>query len=132
MPSRPTPRFVFGNQCNGHRGSDVFPYGILEGMMEPHFTFFDQTGPNTMSNRDLVHLFHPSVNALPFIYDNFEWPHCSAQGWDFNDLFADGAKPEETPKSKDFNWGLFPRGERYMPLYGENSLKKRADELAEE
>ena len=67
----------------------MFPYGILDDLMTPHFTLFDETGPNTRSNRELVHLFDPSVNALNYIYDNFEWPHCAEQGYDMNDLFAD-------------------------------------------
>ncbi|CAN0362543.1 unnamed protein product, partial [Laminaria digitata] len=71
--------------CYGHRGSDVFPYNILTDLITPVFTFYGITGPNTISNREMIKIFDPSINALPFIYDNFEWPHCAAQGYDFKD-----------------------------------------------
>lgn len=64
-------------QCNGHRGSDIFPYDIMTDVMTPQFTFYGKKAPNTMKNRMLIKLFDPSENALPFIYDNFEWSHCS-------------------------------------------------------
>lgn len=78
-------------QCYGHRGSDVFPYGILSEVMTPEFTFYGKTGPNTINNRDMVHLFDPRVNALSYIYDNYDWDHCTAMGWDMNDLFDPAA-----------------------------------------
>lgn len=93
-----SPRLSFNfplSQCIGHRGSDVFPYGILSEVMTPQFTFWGKTGPNTINNRDLVHLFDPRVNALSYIFDNFQWEHCTESGWDFNDLFADSALKEQ-------------------------------------
>lgn len=69
----------------------MFPYTILADEMTPLFTFWGETGPNTINNRDMVHLFDPRVNALSYIYDNFEWTHCAESGWDFNDLFSEEA-----------------------------------------
>eukprot|EP00903_Cladosiphon_okamuranus_P011690 g10995.t1 len=73
--------------CVGHRGSDIFPYGILTDFITPQFTFYGKKAPNTLRNRMLVKLFDPSENALPFIYDNFEWSHCADMGYDFSDFF---------------------------------------------
>lgn len=64
-------------QCYGHRGSDIFPYGILSDLITPQFTFYGQKAENTLQNRALMKLFDPKENALPFIYDNFDWSHCS-------------------------------------------------------
>lgn len=64
----------------------MFPYGIMENVITPQFTLWGKTGPNKLSNRDMVHLFDPRVNALSFIYDNFQWDHCTDLGWDMNDL----------------------------------------------
>lgn len=64
-------------QCYGHRGSDIFPYDILTDLITPQFTFYGKKAPNTLQNRALVRLFDPNENALPFIYDNFDWSHCA-------------------------------------------------------
>lgn len=67
----------------GHRGSDVFPYGILDEIMTPQFNFYGKVGPNMLNNRELVHLFDPNVNGLSYIYDNFDWEHCTESGYVF-------------------------------------------------
>ncbi|CAM9515381.1 unnamed protein product [Scytosiphon promiscuus] len=83
--------------CYGHRGSDVFPYEILGDTINPEFTFYDRKGVNTLQNRQLIKLFDPSENALPFIYDNFEWSHCEDLGFDFSDFF-DTSTMQSGPK----------------------------------
>ncbi|CAM9840116.1 unnamed protein product, partial [Sphacelaria rigidula] len=66
--------------CTGHRGSDVFPYDILEEEFTPQFNFYGEFAPNTRTNRELVLLFDPRVDALPYIYDNYDWEHCTDSG----------------------------------------------------
>lgn len=50
----------------------------MSDVITPQFTFYGKKAPNTMKNRMLIKLFDPSENALPFIYDDFEWSHCAA------------------------------------------------------
>ena len=49
----------------------------MEDMLTPQFTFYGTKAPNTRQNRMLIKLFDPSENALPLIYDNFDWSHCA-------------------------------------------------------
>lgn len=137
-PLPPYPKHLNTRQCTGHRGSDVFPYGIVEDLMTPHFTFFGETGANTYSNRELVHFFDPTVDALNYIYDSFEWPHCAAQGFDFNELFADSSDEERGRHSEnpsraeglDLDFGVFVQGEKREQLYGKSSLQERVQRAA--
>ncbi|CAN0329747.1 unnamed protein product, partial [Hapterophycus canaliculatus] len=70
---------LFGDTCLGHRGSDVFPFGLLDN---------DSNGfevITTLTNRELLAEFDPRVNSLPYVYDTFKWEHCSDDGFDFDD-----------------------------------------------
>ncbi|CBJ33496.1 tyrosinase [Ectocarpus siliculosus] len=111
--------------CNGHRGSDIFPYDIMTDVITPQFTFYGKKAPNTMKNRMLIKLFDPSENALPFIYDNFEWSHCSEMGYDFSDFFdtstmksgpkGTAASDEEKSESTRVEgFGLFKQGDIHL------------------
>lgn len=75
----------------GHLGKDVFPYGLSfgEDSLAPMFTFYGKTGPNTHTNREVLTFFDPRKDALPYIYDNFNWPHCSELGYDLHDLLPE-------------------------------------------
>ena len=33
------------------------------------------------TNIELYENLHPKNRELPYVYDNFEWPHCTAQGY---------------------------------------------------
>eukprot|EP00752_Nemacystus_decipiens_P012221 g10835.t1 len=114
--------------CYGHRGSDIFPYDILTDFITPQFTFYGKKAPNTLQNRAVIRLFDPSENALPFIYDNFEWSHCADMGFDFSDFFdtntmkygpKGGPGASEAKKGKPGHvdgFGLFEKGRSHrMP-----------------
>lgn len=57
--------------CWGHNFGDVL---VWENLIESN------TGPYT--NEDLWNIFDPTIdNEVPYVYDNFEWPHCEAEGY---------------------------------------------------
>ncbi|CAM9893269.1 unnamed protein product [Pylaiella littoralis] len=130
--------------CYGHRGSDVFPYDILSDLITPQFTFYGKKAPNTMQNRQLIKIFDPSENALPFIYDNFEWSHCAEMGYDFSDFFnpstmksgpkGSAASREEKEKpGRVHGFSLFESGRSHRnpgfdpPVAVQNILEERAE-----
>ncbi|CAM9305494.1 unnamed protein product [Ectocarpus fasciculatus] len=132
--------------CYGHRGSDIFPYDIMTNTITPQFTFYGKKAPNTMQNRMLIKLFDPSENALPFIYDNFEWSHCESMGYDFSDFFdtstmksgpkGTAASEEEKAKtSRVEGFGLFEKGGIHQqpgfdpPVVVKKMLEEREERL---
>lgn len=89
---------LYSDKCVGHRGSDVFPFGILK-----HDTadFNVRTGikgnpmqGNIFTNREILEAFDPRQNKLNYIYDNFEWVHCAADGFDLRDIIKAPHSPE--------------------------------------
>jgi len=64
--------------CSGHNPADVLPWAIaLDG----------QTAPTTYSNSDLLSFLDVTGEyQLPYLYDKFEWTHCSDQGYNFNEI----------------------------------------------
>ncbi|CAM9874878.1 unnamed protein product, partial [Hapterophycus canaliculatus] len=68
---------IDGDDCNGHRGSDVFPFGLLRNTSDG----FEGAGRgNNFTNRELLARLDPRINALSYVYDNFKWTHCSEDG----------------------------------------------------
>ncbi|CAM9627145.1 unnamed protein product, partial [Pylaiella littoralis] len=72
----------YGDTCSGHRGSDVFPFGLLDTDIDG---FTVKTGVrgnldtgNTFTNRQLLQAFDARSNSLSYVYDNFKWTHCEA------------------------------------------------------
>lgn len=92
---------LFGDSCVGHRGSDVFPFGITNDD-DPGFQIRtqikSQPAGNTLTNRELLEALDPRENKMSYIYDNFMWPHCAKDGYDFNEAWrlseadSDGAR----------------------------------------
>lgn len=86
---------VFPNDCVGHAGQDVFPFGLVDNDVDD---FRVQTGikgnarrgGNVLTNREVLESFDPRNNALPYIYDTFEWPHCEADGYNMGDAWRAG------------------------------------------
>ena len=82
---------MYGDTCVGHRGSDVFPFGILTsdragfGVQTDMLTQ-DGTGVG-MTNRQVLAAVDPRLNNLTYIYDNFKWDHCAADGHNFDALW---------------------------------------------
>jgi len=56
--------------CYGHNPDNLQPFTNLFG--ESTDTFY--------SNIELYKLVHPKSQALPYMYDSFEWPHCELVG----------------------------------------------------
>lgn len=53
-----------------------------------------EEGGNTVANRDLVKLLDPRINSMNYIYDNFEWDHCAADGINMDDAWSSLPNPE--------------------------------------
>lgn len=74
-------------QCTGHRGSDVFPYGMLADIMTPEFPLGKVSAANKLTNRELLGALDPAKPSVPYIYDNFQWPHCLEEGINMADAY---------------------------------------------
>ena len=68
--------------CQGHDRGDVLPFTEL---------FDAHDGP--YSNKELLNLMDPSMSSSPYIYDNFEWPHCLDEGYSI-DLMTQNGIPD--------------------------------------
>ena len=83
---------MYSETCVGHRGSDAFPFGILESDIEGFdvevgMLAHDGTGVG-IPNRDVLAAVDPRVGNVTYIYDNFKWEHCAADGYNFDDLWV--------------------------------------------
>lgn len=119
---------LYGEDCTGHRGSDVFPFGLLDSD-EDGFTIKtgirgNQELGNTLSNREALQAFDPRSNSLPYVYDTFKWTHCEADGVDFDAAWeTDKTKAKSSPKKRP----SFKEGEFRSPRYsGMQEMKERA------
>ena len=89
------PISVYSEDCVGHRGKDIFPFGLLEADVND---FTVQTGikgnvpggGNVFTNREALAGLDPRINALPYVYDTFKWTHCEADGFNMDDAWAVG------------------------------------------
>eukprot|EP00903_Cladosiphon_okamuranus_P007185 g6977.t1 len=77
--------WVSDSTCVGHNEHDVQPFHDLfleervsgrEGEESSEVT----AAKKFYTNGELYALLHPSKMDLPYVYDNFEWPHCDEQG----------------------------------------------------
>lgn len=83
---------LYADDCPGHAGSDIFPFGLLDS--DP--TGFDvKTGirgnplvGNVLTNREVLAAIDPRLNNLPYVYDTFEWAHCATDGYNFDDAWS--------------------------------------------
>lgn len=113
---------LYGDYCMGHRGSDVFPFGLVDGS-----TFLPRTGIrgdtyNTRTNREILELLDPRINSMSYVYDTFKWDHCKADGYDFDDAWAGDNLTGEKPIWKD--------GEPRLPLY--SGLRELRQKIADD
>lgn len=91
---------VYSDSCIGHRGSDVFPFGLLNNLSSItirsgiHYPWDSGNGNRSersgLSNREVLEALDPRINTLPYVYDNFEWPHCEEEGLNFDDTYFSG------------------------------------------
>ncbi|CAM9529630.1 unnamed protein product [Ectocarpus sp. 12 AP-2014] len=80
--------WISDSTCVGHNADDVQPFHDL--FLEEHEGEPDvigsaggeSVGPlkGYYTNAELYDLLHPAGMQLPYVYDNFAWPHCDAQG----------------------------------------------------
>ncbi|CAM9270816.1 unnamed protein product [Choristocarpus tenellus] len=75
-------------ECLGHRGSDIFPFGFRETTTKiVPVRLWGETAVGQFTNREVLKALDPNVNALPYLYDTFTWPHCEKVGFDFHDAW---------------------------------------------
>lgn len=111
---------LYGDSCTGHGGSDVFPYGMLEGETDD---FTIKTGirgneehGNRLTNREVLSALDPNFNSLPYVYDTFEWAHCAVDGFDFDDAWGGGSAQVNT-NNKPTKRPAFEEGASRPPMY---------------
>ena len=93
IPSVEKELSIYGDSCVGHRGSDVFPFGILSDDgpgfdVQTGIISQDGTGVG-LTNREVLAAIDPRLNNVTYIYDNFKWDHCTADGYNFGDLWIE-------------------------------------------
>ena len=83
---------LYSDSCEGHRGSDVFPYELLSSdaddfIVRTGITGNPDDGGNIFTNREALAAFDARTNSLPYVYDTFKWLHCEADGYNFDDAW---------------------------------------------
>lgn len=73
--------WISDSTCFGHNEEDVQPFHDLfleEAVSEREGEASSEvpTAKNYYTNGDLYGLLHPGEMNLPYVYDNFAWPHC--------------------------------------------------------
>lgn len=84
-----------GADCLGHRGSDVFPFGLLERdstdfEIKTSLRNNPVTG-NNLTNREVLQALDPRFSSKNYIYDSFTWEHCAADGVLFKDIWENAS-----------------------------------------
>lgn len=66
--------------CEGHN-----PYDLTEWVTHYENKADGEWVSSYLSNGEIFHLSDPTKSSyhLPYVYDNFEWPHCDLAGWKF-------------------------------------------------
>lgn len=54
----------------------------------------DLNGNGVVSNEEFYDITDPSLDNIDYIFDNFEWPHCTEE---LNPLIGDGARADDDP-----------------------------------
>lgn len=54
-----------------------------------------------LTNREILAALDPRANSLSYVYDKFEWSHCEADGYDFNDAWDD--TEQSPPAARPFS-----------------------------
>lgn len=65
--------------CYGHNPDDLQPF---QGLFGEDYDDDDLGTARFYSNMQLYNLLHPENEDNPYVYDNFEWPHCNMLGYD--------------------------------------------------
>jgi hypothetical protein len=79
----------FQDDCSGHHKDDTLVFGDVDG--------------HPFTNGEYYDYLNPKESNTPYVYDNFEWKHCAALGYDIAqrplDDDAAQAEAEENGKS---------------------------------
>jgi hypothetical protein len=67
--------------CYGHNPEDLQPFNKNLFMEEAEDGYVEDLS-KFYNNAELYIQLHPTNPKLPYAYDNFDWPHCSAIGMD--------------------------------------------------
>ncbi|CAM9642571.1 unnamed protein product [Ascophyllum nodosum] len=92
-------------ECFGHRGMDVFPYGLLDDDGDDFEVWTGIRGSgvgNTLSNREVLAAFDPRFNSMNYIYDTFKWTHCEQDGVYMDDAWGDTSSMVEATDHRFF------------------------------
>ncbi|CBN79225.1 TYRosinase family member (tyr-4) [Ectocarpus siliculosus] len=122
----------YEESCFGHHGSDVFPFGLLDTdtdgfEIKTGISFNSATG-NELTNREALQAFDPRINALPYVYDTFNWEHCAADGYDFGDAWQSSTKKSKSTSARPAFEDGVPRAPMYsstLKLMAEGKAKRR-------
>lgn len=73
------------HQCVGHNPQDLQPFHSMFPEWDAERAELEGAKPPSIktyyTNADLYDLLRPDESDLPYMYDNFAWPHCSVSGW---------------------------------------------------
>merc|ERR1712146_705317 len=58
---------LYGQSCSGHRSDDLIPIEVFD---------WRDSKLKLFSNADYYQLADPSQSHLPYIFADFNWPHC--------------------------------------------------------
>ena len=59
--------------CRGHNPSDLQPWTN---------ELFGLEGTDMLTNQQLYEYMNPGSDVIPYIYDDYSWPHCTFMGYD--------------------------------------------------
>ncbi|CAM9523606.1 unnamed protein product [Laminaria digitata] len=125
---------LYGENCEGHRGKDVFPFGLAVDDGDPGFMARtgikgDEVNGNTLTNREILQALDARVNKLSYIYDTFEWVHCDLDGINMADAWdKEAAEARKASADKPLNKRpSFKEGEIRYPLY--NNFREKTEEV---
>ncbi|KAJ8601254.1 hypothetical protein CTAYLR_003265 [Chrysophaeum taylorii] len=76
-------------KCYGHNASHAQPFSPRD-LFDDHRRVPAGSGPHGVyTNAELYDLLDPRNDALPYLYDHFDWPHCTASRYCMNATIVD-------------------------------------------
>ena len=117
---------IYSPECNGHHGSDIYPFGLLatdeDGFEIKTAIRGNPVTGNNLTNREVLAKLDPRTNSMNYVYDTFKWDHCVSQGYDFDDAWGENIF---SPRKK-----FYVKDEPQAPMY--TSFKRMMAEILEE
>lgn len=123
---------LYNDQCVGHRGSDVFPFGLAgdltdiavqtgissrdRGSAGDDQTSGDENHRRServgtvgagLPNREVLQALDPRRDDLPYVYDTFRWDHCQEDGFNFEDTWDATDAADSSAAGGDRNRDIF-------------------------